>query len=36
MPHVICEYSANIEEKIRLDALLSDFAEKVARLIEDT
>jgi 5-carboxymethyl-2-hydroxymuconate isomerase len=22
MPHVICEYSANLEEKIRLDALL--------------
>ena len=22
MPHVICEYSANIEDKIRLDALL--------------
>jgi 5-carboxymethyl-2-hydroxymuconate isomerase len=22
MPHVICEYSANLEEKIRIDALL--------------
>ena len=31
MPHVICEYSANIEEKIRLDALLETLHAAVMR-----
>ncbi len=31
MPHVICEYSANIEEKIRLDALLETLHAAVVR-----
>jgi 5-carboxymethyl-2-hydroxymuconate isomerase len=31
MPHVICEYSANIERKIRLDALLESLHAAVVR-----
>src|ERR1700760_3188493 len=31
MPHVICEYSANVEDKIRLDALLETLHAAVMR-----
>lgn len=31
MPHVICEYSANIEDKIRIDALLETLHDAMMR-----
>jgi 5-carboxymethyl-2-hydroxymuconate isomerase len=31
MPHVICEYSANLDQKIRIDALLATLHDAVLR-----